>query len=156
MKIYLKSITVDNRTVNKWTWAAGNTGTEKTVYLTDFENILSPTVCLDYDSAVLSSGFNYVYIPDFKRYYYIAGLSCDDGKRIYLNLSVDVLNTYKTGILAAPVNVIRSQSAGVGFFHDPKLPVEPDRTAKHMEQLNSPFEITDSGKRVVVGVFNSR
>lgn len=156
MYIYLKSVSADNRQVNKWTWAAGNTGTEKIIYLTDFENILSPTVCLDYDSNVLTSNYNYAYIPAFKRYYYIAGLSCDDGKRIYLHLSVDVLNTYKDGILSASANVIRSQSAGIGFFHDSKLPIEQDRTAKHMEQLNSPFTITDSGRRVVVGVFNSR
>lgn len=156
MKIYLKSISADARTVDKWTYAPGDTGTEKTVFLTDNTDLLHPTLCLDYDAGVLTSGANYVYIPDFKRYYFIAGMQCDNGKRIYINCSIDVLNTYKAGILAAPVNVVRSQSAGIGFFNDNKLPIEPDRTQKHMEALSSPFTKTPNGRRVVVGIFNSR
>ena len=154
MKIYLKTINADARTINKWTW--NNDGTEKTVFLTDNTNLLYPTLCLDYDAGVLTSGANYVYIPDFGRYYFISGMQCDNGKRIYINCSIDVLNTYKTGILNAPVNVLRSQSAGIGFFADSKLPIEPDRTQKHMEPLASPFTKTAGGYRVVVGVFNAR
>lgn len=156
MKIYLKNITADARKVDKWTYGAGNTGTEKTVFLTDNTNILYPTLCLDYDAGVFASGFNYCYVPDFKRYYFISGMQCDSGKRIYINCSIDVLNTYKTGILNAPANVIRSQSAGVGFFPDSKLPIEPDRVFPSMKQLDPPFTITAGGRRVVVGVFNSR
>lgn len=156
MKIYLKSITSDPRKIDKWTWRVGDTGTEKTVYLTDETNILYPVISLDYDAGVLVSGYNYVYIPDFKRYYYITGISCDNGKRIYITCAIDPLNTYKSGILSAPVNVVRSQSAGIGFFNDNKLPIEPDRTQKHMESLASPFTKTTGGRRVVVGIFNSR
>lgn len=156
MKIYLKSITADPRKIDKWTYGAGNTGTEKTIYLTDATNILYPVISLDYDGGVLTSGYNYCYIPAFNRYYYITGISCDDGKRIFITCSIDPLNTYKSGILSAPVNVVRSQSAGIGFFPDSKLPVEPDRTSKHMEQLNPPFTKTAGGYRVVVGIFNSR
>lgn len=135
MYIYLKTINADNRKIDKWTWRAGDTGTEKTVYLTDFENILSPVVSLDYDSSVITSNYNYVYIPAFKRYYYIAGLSCDDGKRIYINLTVDVLNSYKDGILSAPANVIRSQSAGVNYCKDDCLPLDPTRFILHTQPL---------------------
>lgn len=154
MKVYLKVINADARTVSKWTW--NNDGTEKTVYIMDNTNILYPTLSLDYDAGVLASGVNYVYIPAFGRYYFISGISCDNGKRIYINCSIDVLNTYKAGILSAPVNVIRSESAGIGYFPDSRLPVEPDRVKPFMKQLQPPFTKSLTGRRVVVGVFNSR
>lgn len=133
MKIYLKSITADVRKVDKWT--RNNDGTEKTIYLTDNVNILYPRVILDYDSSVLTSGYNYCYIPDFKRYYYITALSCDSGKKIILDLSIDYLNTYKAAILSAPVNVIRSQSAGITYCSDERLPVNPSQFILHVQSL---------------------
>lgn len=135
MKIYLKSITDDVRKIDKWTWRAGDTGTEKTIYLTENTNILSPAVSLDYDSAVLSSGYNYCYIPDFKRYYHITGMSCDSGKTIVIQCAIDVLNTYKTGILSAPANVIRSESAGITYCNDDRLPVNPTQFIVHIQAL---------------------
>lgn len=135
MKIYLKSITSDPRMIDKWTWRAGDTGTEKTVYLTDETNILYPVISLDYDAGVLVSGYNYVYIPDFKRYYYITGISCDNGKRIYTTCAIDPLNTYKSGILSAPVNVIRSENAGITYCSDDRLPVNPSQFKVHIQPL---------------------
>lgn len=133
MDIYLKTITADARKIDKWTF--NNDGTHKTIYLQDMTNIFYPRVTLDYDSSVLSAGYNYCYIPAFNRYYYISGLSCDAGKKIILDLSIDVLNTYKTAILSASVNVIRSESAGITYCNDERLPVNPSQFTLYSEPL---------------------
>lgn len=156
MKIYLKNVSADTRKIDKWTWAAGDGSTEKTIFLQDATDILYPVVCLNYDAGVLTSGYNYCYIPDFKRYYFINGITCDDGKRIYIHCAIDVLNTYKTGILSAPCNVIRSESAGINAFHDEKLPLCPDECFIQWAYLESPFTRTAGSYNTVVGVFNAQ
>lgn len=156
MTIYLKTINADTRTVDKWTYSAGDAGTSKTVFLTEQNDILYPTLCLDYDSSVLTSGFNYVYIPDFKRYYFINGITCDNGKRIYIHCGIDVLNTYKDGIKAASANVIRSESAGINAFHDEKLPICPDECLFQWAYLESPFTRTAGTYNTVLGIFNAQ
>lgn len=118
-------------------------------------SLLAPQVVLDFDSSVLSSGYNYCYIDTYDRYYYITDMAADSGKKIILTLGVDPLNTFKSQILASPVNVIRSQSTGVTYIKDDSLPIAPDQYIKQNYYLDSAFTFA-SEKRFVVGVFGNR
>lgn len=44
------------------------------------------------------AGYNYLYIPDFKRYYYIDSITLLPGGYIVLSASVDVLMSYRSQI----------------------------------------------------------
>lgn len=53
-------------------------------------------------------GFNYAYIPDFKRWYFITNCNSYRNDLTMITLSVDVLFTFKESILLSHATVIRS------------------------------------------------
>lgn len=63
------------------------------------------------------SGYNYLYIPEFSRYYFIDDIvSLNDG-RWEISAHVDVLETYKTAILTNSA-VIRRQASLYNLYLD--------------------------------------
>ena len=58
-------------------------------------SIMSPSLQIQ-DIAVI--GYNYCYIPDFGRYYYINGINALRANLFELSLGVDVLMTYAPAI----------------------------------------------------------
>lgn len=58
-------------------------------------SILDPVVTIERSNPV---GFNYAYIPEFNRYYYVTGISSETNGLIAVGMHVDVLMTYKTEI----------------------------------------------------------
>lgn len=63
---------------------------------------------IELDKAALD--FNYCYIPEFKRYYFVQSATILTNDIIQYSLSVDVLATWKTEILASSLYVLRSAS----------------------------------------------
>lgn len=58
-------------------------------------SVTDPVITIERDSSV---GFNYAYIPDYARYYFVTGISMIGDKLLALSLHVDVLMTYKDAI----------------------------------------------------------
>lgn len=85
-------------------------------------SILSPRIILNNTSGYVLC--NYVYIPEFSRYYF-AKINMLTGVEIELVCSVDVLMSYD--LSEVPILATRSESAGVNYFPDKQLPVDPDR-----------------------------
>ena len=85
-------------------------------------SILSPRIILNYSIPFLA--VNYVYIPDFKRYYF-AEVVLLPGKELQLICNVDPLMSWDISNCTA--TVIRSESAGINYVPDPQLPVDPSR-----------------------------
>lgn len=116
-------------------------------------DVLSPSLELAYSNSLLSC--NYVYIPDYHRYYY-ASAELLDGRRIVLNCRVDVLMSYSSGIRNARGVTTRSESVGSPtYIPDSKLPIHPsevDVTAIRLEP--SPFLSSPSGDTAVLSVLN--
>lgn len=151
MKLYLKKYTGDNRNLDKWT-VNTLSDTYKTVEVYNTTSLLAPQVVLDFDSAILSSGYNYAYIDKYDRYYYITDMAADSGKKIIITLAVDVLNTYKSQILASPVNVIRWQGASRSQIYDSQYPLST--SAKWYVQLDGDDVLASpvGGYHFVLGV----
>lgn len=61
-------------------------------------SILDPVITIIKARFDESPGFNYVYIPDFERYYFVKGFSAEVYNLAAMSLHVDVLMTYKDGI----------------------------------------------------------
>lgn len=71
-----------------------------------------------YDSIVSS---NYVYIPDFKRYYYIADIVAINSYLFELSLNVDVLMSYKDEIRKQRVFIERNEKQFNQLLEDTRL-----------------------------------
>lgn len=73
-------------------------------------NILTPTLKIRYNQLF---DFNYCYIPEFKRYYFVKSVTAEFGDNtVYnINMETDVLQTYKDEILQSIGNVTESSTA---------------------------------------------
>lgn len=94
----------DNRYINKSiTLIHSNIGCE----LKDDTNLLTPTLILTNLSNL--DNINYVYIPDFNRYYYVTDIEFAQ-QRIYISLKCDVLMSFKNDILKCRCIIERQEN----------------------------------------------
>lgn len=116
MTIKLYKNSSDKRYLNK---SLSDEKTLSNCRIYDNNSISTPTIRIDTDS-VIPTGYNYAYIPDFGRYYYITDIEVSNGY-ILVSLSVDVLMTYKDSILSSEVIVGRQQSMFNTYLADDKF-----------------------------------
>lgn len=81
-------------------------GTEFDIVLKEAVSVCAPVIELDSEAF----NYNYCYIPDFGRYYFVQQCVILNNHRLEYHLTVDVLATYKTEILASELYVLRSAS----------------------------------------------
>lgn len=129
---------------------------DKTNYLTSIGSIygtprtpisiLAITMEIEYPNI---PDFNYVYIPQFNRYYYLAEYTIEGYKRYIINLSVDVLMSYKDGIKSLTAFVDRNENTYNPLLSDDKRVVE--NGAKFDEYIVENSLFTPSPTYVLTG-----
>lgn len=67
--------------------------------LRDVSNVVNPVILIERNIEQLSGLYNYAYIPEFKRYYFITEMQSYRNNFVLLSLSVDVLYSFKNQIL---------------------------------------------------------
>ena len=92
-------------------------GTEFTCDLKADTSILKPTLVLQ--SSTSLAGFNYMYIPDFNRYYFIDDIVSKNNVIWEVSGHVDVLETYKNGIKSNKAVIRRQQNIYNLYLNDP-------------------------------------
>lgn len=92
-------------------------GSDFSCLLKDATSILRPTI--EVSSSSNLSGFNYMYISDFSRYYFIDDIVSTHNNRWEISAHVDVLETYKTAILANTAVIKRQESQYNLYLDDP-------------------------------------
>lgn len=92
-------------------------GPSFTCVLKDATSILRPT--LEIMTSDNITGYNYMYIAAFGRYYFIDDIVSLNNNRWEVSGHVDVLETYKTAILANEAVVKRQQSQYNLYLDDP-------------------------------------
>lgn len=97
-------------------------GTTYTGSLTNESGVLNPTVIMDFGNAY--PGYNYAYITEFNRYYWVNEMTAVGGALWRVSMSVDVLATYKTNIGNAHKYILRSASEFDGSITDMKYPTK--------------------------------
>ena len=97
MNIILYNNKSDSRVINK----SIEKITEISVILKSAQNIMSPEIMLQ--TKTLPIEVNYCYISDFGRYYYINAQRLDNGNVSKIELTVDVLMSFKDMILRSTV-----------------------------------------------------
>lgn len=84
----------------------------------DDTNIIKPSIIVAYDSRIFES--NYVYLSDFKRYYYITNKTVSQ-QRVIIDLEIDVRKTYENYLLNCDVIVSRQENKYNTYLSDDKF-----------------------------------
>lgn len=94
-------------------------GTSFNCILKDDTSIINPEIKLDLGQPFNPSSYNYAYIPDFNRYYFINDWTAS-GPLWIASLSVDVLATFKDEIGDKELYILRSSAESDGYIADTK------------------------------------
>lgn len=89
---------------------------ERTGTLKEGCSVLSPSVVLTGENL---SGFNYAYIPQFSRYYFITGITSIKNGLWQIDGHCDVLETYQNQIKAQKAVVERQEQKYNLYLNDP-------------------------------------
>lgn len=118
MIVTIGTTTNDKRDLNKLF-----SGVDVTVQPKQPCDILNPVFVLDYNSEFVSA--NYVYCPDFGRYYFIVKPpTLLQGHRMELSCSVDVLMSFNANIKNVSALVVRQEHAGLSLQSDPSVMIK--------------------------------
>lgn len=88
--------------------------------LKDATSIITPTIQLYSESF---PDYNYCYISEFHRYYFISDIVSESACIWNLSCEVDVLATYADEIKATPAFVMYAQSIGYPMIPDSRMPI---------------------------------
>ena len=117
MNITLYKTKSANNVINKKLVSEKNLGNN--CILAANTSVTSPTVIIGGINSLDSiSDYNYAYIPQCHRYYYINDIIALSGGRVKLILSVDVLMSFKTDILNSTQLVTRQKNQGKMYLAD--------------------------------------
>ena len=94
-----------------------SSGSDFTCELKDDTSILNPKIKI-YSTSNLS-GFNYMYISEFGRYYYLNDIRSPRNNEWDISAHVDVLETYKDAILTNSAVIRRQESQYNLYLDDP-------------------------------------
>lgn len=73
-------------------------------------SIQTPIISLQLDSFTDVINFNYIYIPELRRYYYVENSTIREDGFVQIHCRVDVLKSFKTDILASTLYVERQEN----------------------------------------------
>ena len=120
--------------------------------LLESTNIVNPTVILGGFSDIENvSQFNYCYIHQFKRYYFISDIKNMTGGRISIEMHVDVLRTYKASILDSDQLIIAEKDAGKMYLSNREW-VTDERTYTRCYNFEGEHFSTENDSFVLVCV----
>ena len=105
------------------------------VWLKEGTSLLKPTFILTFEKDDLSidrrltefNSYNYVFVPDLGRYYFISNITFDTGARLVIECTVDVLKTYASEILSKKCIVTRQEKKNSKMYVDDRIVLRADR-----------------------------
>lgn len=110
------------------------TGTTISCELKNGSSIEDPVLLMTHDATMFN--YNYAYIADFGRYYFIAGREIAEHTE-YLTLHVDVLKSFANDIKASNGIATRSQFYNKNIADNLIVPLESERVT--YRKLSSPI-----------------
>lgn len=150
MNITLYKTKSGNNVINKKLVSEKNLG--NSCILADNTSVTSPTVIIGGIKSLDSiSDYNYAYIPQCHRYYYINDAIALSGGRVKLVLNVDVLKSYATDILASTQLVTRQKNKGKMYLADADWTVD-GRTYLRSQYFNENHFETQNDSFVLITV----
>jgi hypothetical protein len=89
-------------------------------------SIIDPILLIEYKANLFD--YNYVYIKEFKRYYFINDIISIRNNLWQLNCTVDTLMSFKTDILNLNCLIARNQYVFNAYINDELLPLQYNHT----------------------------
>lgn len=122
--------------------------------LKDSTSVIAPEITLIFPQGLLSpSSYNYAYIPDFKRYYFVTDITFVQNRVVY-TLACDVLASYWETLKESTQYVLRSASSKNGKVVDSLYPTTSEfRTGS--KAVNGWSYNTLANGYYVLGIINS-
>lgn len=128
-------------------------GTQYQIILKHGCSIIRPTISLDIGQAGNPTGYNYCYIPEFNRYYFVSDWIFEN--RLWTaSLKVDALATYKSYIGSSNQYILRCASAENQTVVDTLYPLVTTQ-AKDVKVLTTPFTSNIKEGTYIVGILGS-
>lgn len=90
-------------------------GSDLVGYLREASSVVDPVITIERSDP---TGFNYVYIPEFNRYYFVEGIGSDLNNLVSISLHVDVLMTYKAQIATMKAVIKRQENVYNTYLDD--------------------------------------
>lgn len=139
---------------------AENRHVDKTEYLTEVAtmegalrqksvSVVDPVIEVAYNEDIFSC--NYVYIKEFKRYYYISEFSNVVNGIVALSLHVDVLYSFKDQFLQNSGYVDTSLNYANFYLNDPNTPIQQNSDLFTVKTFDSPF----NGSSIIMNCLNT-
>lgn len=140
MNIILYKNQSEKNKINKvLTTVATITGT-----LRDKSSVVNPDIVIEYNDP---TGFNYCYIDEFERYYFVENVVVLNNKLIQLNLRVDVLESFKTAILQQHIIIGKSTNKIDEYLPDENLVVN---VKTKTDIVNFPNGLLNDGEFILI------
>ena len=112
----------------------------------------NPIIIVDYNANLLNA--NYAYIDTFAGYYFCT-VAIDTAGRLIVSCIRDSLFTWCNYIKNCPVTVIRSESAGINYVPDNKLPIDTNRFyIRGVEFPENPIEYDETDNKQYLLITN--
>ena len=115
-------------------------------------SILTPIISLQLDSFTDVINFNYIYIPELRRYYYVVDSTIREDGFVQIRCKVDVLKSFKNDILGSTQYIDRQQNKCTYQLPDGMYNIKSNRnlTIKNFGNViiepNANFLLQTSGK----------
>ena len=134
---------------NNSTKIPNNSETSFDCDIRNVSNILNPQIELRHENP---TNFNYCYIPNFSRYYFISNWTWNQGLWI-ASCNIDVLATYKTQIGSSTQNVVRSYSNKNEYLIDALGILSAQQTTNYYHLMPYPNQSGSGVPSLDKGVF---
>lgn len=113
--------------------------------LRDVTNIINPVILIELNDI---GNYNYCYIPDFNRYYFITDITVIRTGLFAISLMVDVLESFQTDIKNLSVILLNTQNVGSSNYLP--SPVFRNNVKSKTDILNFPNGLNDSGEFILI------
>ncbi len=141
-------VTIDFYNYDRRTYAVNKVlanPTSMSGVLRDKTNVMMPELSVRLNRVF---NFNYCYIRELNRYYYIVGVTIVDATTYALRLSLDVLKTYETEIMAATGTIVESDDADKYISNRQKI--YDVRPTEEKVSFSSPNQFDSTGSLIMV------
>lgn len=127
--------------------------------LRDECDILNPVLTIE--GLNPDTTFNYCYIPDFKRYYFITESSVVRTGLIEFVLHVDVLQSWSSQILEQEGTILRNEYDYNVWLPDDRVPLQSNGEYVFIKSTSDPFHLNisdtgDSIEQIIVATAGTR
>lgn len=121
------------------------TATTLSGVLRDKTNVMMPEITLRLSDVF---NYNYCYIRDINRYYYVVGVTILDNNTYLVRLSLDVLKTYASDVLTAVGTITESDDADK--YISSRQKIYDVRPTEEKVNFSSPNQFDSTGSLIMV------